>query len=157
QVALNRRKGALQFGLAYTWSKALGVIQGHITDARKASYGPLAIDRTQGLTFNYLYDIPTLARKATFLNNTAGRIVFNGWQLTGLTSASSGAPVNVTYSVTGVGATQLNRQITGSEDNAPRVALTCNPNLGWGDRTIDRFINTSCFAPAQKGSQQMDS
>src|SRR5262249_8888963 len=45
----------------------------------------------------------------------------------------------------------------GSEDIAPRVVFTCNPNLSHGDRTIDRFINTSCFAPAQKGSQQMDS
>lgn len=157
QVALNRRYGALQLGAAYTWSKALGVIQGHITDARKANYGPLAIDRTQGLTFNYIYDIPTLARHGWFLDNSPGRAVFNGWQLSGLTSISGGAPVNVTYSVTGVSSTQLNRQITGSEDNAPRVVFTCDPNLPRGDRTIDRFIDTSCFAPAVKGSQQMDS
>lgn len=40
---------------------------------------------------------------------------------------------------------------------APRVVFTCDPNLPRGDRTIDRFIDTSCFAPAVKGSQQMDS
>jgi hypothetical protein len=157
QVAVNRRYGALQLGAAYTWSKALGVIQGHITDARKANYGPLAIDRPQGFTFNYIYDIPTLARSGSFLDNAAGKAVFNGWQFSGLTSISSGAPVNVTYTVTGVSSTQLNRQITGSEDNAPRVVFTCNPNLSGSDRTIDRFVDTSCFAPAVKGSQQMDS
>ena len=150
-------RSALQLGLTYTWSKALGVIQGHITDARKANYGPLAIDRTQGLTFNYIYDIPTVAKHVSFLDNAAGRGVFNGWQLSGITSMSSGAPVNVTYSITGVSSTLLNREITGSEDNAPRVVFTCNPNLSRGDRTIDRFIDTSCFAPAVKGSQQMDS
>ena len=54
-------------------------------------------------------------------------------------------------------ATQLNRMNTGSEDVAPRVILTCNPNESRGDRNIDAFINTSCFAPAQKGSIGLDS
>jgi hypothetical protein len=157
QAALNRRKGRLQFGLAYTWSKALGVIQGHITDARKANYGPLGLDRTQSLAINYIYDIPSLARPKSFLGNAVGKAVFDGWQLSGLTSVSSGAPVNVSYSITGVGGAQLNRQITGSEDVAPRVVFTCNPNLSRDARNIDQFINTSCFAPAAKGSQQMDS
>jgi hypothetical protein len=157
QVALNRRKGPLLFGMAYTFSKALGVIQGHITNARAANYGPLALDRTQSLTFNYIYDIPSLARKGFIPENGATKAIFAGWQFSGLTSMSSGAPVNVTYSITGIGAAQLNRMITGSEDIAPRVVMTCNPNLSWGGRTIDAFINTSCFAPAPKGSTQMDS
>jgi len=157
QVALNRRAGPLQFGLAYTWSKALGVIQGHITDARKANYGRLALDRPQSLTFNYIYDIPSLARQSLRMDNAVAKAVFNGWQLSGLTSISSGAPVNVTYSVTGVGPQILNRTITGSEDVAPRVVFTCNPVLSHGDKTINAFINTSCFAPAAKGSQGMDS
>ena len=157
QIAINRRKGALQFGVAYTWSKALGVIQGHITDSRAANYGPLAIDRTQSLAINYIYDIPSLARRGSFLANPVTKAIFDGWQLSGLTSISTGAPTNVTYSVTGIGAAQLNRQITGSEDIAPRVVFTCNPNMSRGDRNLDAFLNTSCFAPAAKGSRQMDS
>jgi len=35
--------------------------------------------------------------------------------------------------------------------------MTCNPNLPRGDRNLNAFINTACFAPAVKGSQQMDS
>jgi hypothetical protein len=89
--------------------------------------------------------------------NVATKAVFDGWQLSGLTSISSGAPVNVTYTVTGIAGPQLNRMITGSEDVAPRVIFTCNPNLSHGDKTIDQFFNTSCFAPAQKGSNGMDS
>jgi len=98
-----------------------------------------------------------LARPNSFLGNAVGKAVFDGWQLSGLTSISSGAPVNVSYSISGVGAQQLNRQITGSEDVAPRIVFTCNPNLPKDARSIDAFIDTSCLAPAAKGSQQMDS
>ena len=156
QASLNRRVGPVQLGVAYTWSKALGVSVGHPTDTRTAGYGPLPQDRTQSLEFNYIYDFPNVARKG-FLDNPAARIVLNGWQLSGITSMASGAPVNVTYGVSGVGGTTLNRMITGSEDVAPRVVLTCNPNMSRGDRNIDAFINTSCFAPAQKGSIGLDS
>jgi hypothetical protein len=161
QTSLNRRVGAgLQIGVAYTWSKALGVSVGHITDTRTAGYGPLPQDRTQSLVVNYNYDIPGI-RKGSFLDNAATRLVVNGWQLSGLTSISSGAPTNITssgatlgYAVSGVAQTTLNRTITGSEDVAPRVVLTCNPNISG---SIDAFINTSCFAPAQKGSVGLDS
>ena len=82
-----------------------------------------------------------------------------------MTSAASGAPTNVTsptgavggYGISGIGATTLNRMITGSEDVAPRVVFTCNPNESGSQRNIDAFINTSCFSPAQKGSVGLDS
>jgi hypothetical protein len=157
QVAVNRRTGPLQFGLAYVWSKALGVNAGHPTDTRDYGYGPLPQDRTQSLTFNYIYDFPKFARPGTFLDNKVGKTILNDWQLSGLTSMSSGAPVNVTYTVSGVSSALLNRQITGSEDFAPRVVFTCNPNLSPGDKNLDRYVNTSCFAPAQKGSIGLDS
>jgi hypothetical protein len=153
---LNRRFGALQLGAAYTWSKALGVSVGHPTDTRKAGYGPVPQDRTQSLVFNYIYDLPAVSRKG-FLDNPAARLVLNGWQLSGLFSFASGAPVNVTYSVSGIGTTTLNREITGSEDIAPRVVFTCSPNESRGSRNIDAFINTACFAPAPKGSVGLDS
>jgi len=156
QTSLNRRFGSLQVGAAYTWSKAIGVSVGHPTNTRQAGYGPLAQDRTQSLVVNYIYNLPKVSRSG-FLNNAPARVVLNGWQLSGLTSISSGAPVNVNYSVSGIGATTLNREITGSEDIAPRVVFTCNPNLSGGDRNLNAFINTSCFAPAPKGSVGLDS
>jgi hypothetical protein len=67
---------------------------------------------------------------------------------------SGGAPINVTYSVSGVGATLLNREITGSEDIAPRVVLTCNP---MSESSSLSFFNPACFAPAAKGSVGADS
>jgi Carboxypeptidase regulatory-like domain/TonB-dependent Receptor Plug Domain len=165
QTQLNRRFGALQIGAAYTWSKALGVGVGHINNTRTAGYGPLPQDRTQSFVLNYIYNLPGI-HKGSFLDNGASRLILNGWQLSGLTSMSSGAPVNISnglpglpigYAVSGIGATTLNRMTTGSEDVAPRVVLTCNPNQSWGDRSIDAFINTSCFSPAAKGSAGLDS
>jgi hypothetical protein len=156
QLSVNRRVGALQLGAAYTWSKALGVSVGHPTDTRTAGYGPVPQDRTQSLVFNYIYDLPNVSRKG-FLDNAPARIVLNGWQFSGLTSFASGAPTNVTYSVSGIGTPILNRMITGSEDTAPRVVFTCNPNESRGDRNVDAFVNTSCFAPAPKGSVGLDS
>jgi hypothetical protein len=156
QTSLNRRVGNLQIGVAYTWSKALGVSVGHINDSRTAGYGPLPQDRTQSLVVNYIYSIPNV-RKTSFLDNAPSRLVLNGWRLSGLTSVSSGAPVNVGYNVSGTPGTTLNRMITGSEDVAPRVVFTCNPNKPQSDRTLDAFVNTSCFAPAQKGSVGLDS
>jgi hypothetical protein len=146
----------LQLGAAYTWSKSLGVSVGHPTNTRTAGYGPTPQDRTNSLTFNYIYDFPDVARRG-FLDHPIAKIALNGWQFSGLTAFASGAPVNVTYNVSGIGATTLNREITGSEDIAPRVVFTCNPNESRGTRNLNAFINTSCFAPAPKGSIGLDS
>ena len=62
QVSLNRQKGALNFGLNYTWSRAQGVRGGYNNglsqDATnfRANYGPLAFDRTNIANLSYSYD-----------------------------------------------------------------------------------------------------
>jgi hypothetical protein len=157
QTSLNKRAGRLLFGATYTWSRALGTDCGHITNTRQACYGPLALDRTNVLSFNYVYDIPLASKHLGFANNAVGKQILDNWTYSGITSMSSGAPANVTYSVTGLGAQQLNRNITGSEDVAPRVVFTCAPKMAHSDKTTTQFINTGCFAPAAVGSQGLDS
>jgi hypothetical protein len=159
QVAVNRRAGGgLQVGASYTWSKALGTTDAHLTNTRGVNYGPLSLDRGQGLTVNFIYDVPSAARPGSFLDNRIGRQAFSGWQFSGLGSFSVGTPLTLSYSLTNApaGAT-LNRLITGSEDFAPRVVLTCNPNKSSGDRSILAYFNTNCVAPALKGSIGNDS
>ncbi len=160
QIAINHRVGhGLTFGVSYSWSKALGIPGpslgtpgiGSILDTRAFNYGPLGFDQTQTLVVNYIYSLPNLSRPG-FANNVVARTVLNGWQFGGLTNITTGMPINPTYSISGVSALTLNREITGSEDVAPRVVLTCNPNLSLGDRNINEWINTSCFAPAPVGS-----
>jgi hypothetical protein len=172
QISANRRMAAgLSIGASYVWSKAMGTdtdyqFVGNPLDHRKADYGLLIYDRTQVVVVNYVYNVPALARKGSPLDNPVARMFLNNWQISGITSLSSGQPITVggnnitalgSYGVQGVGATVLNRRMTGSEGLAPRVVLTCNPNLSGGDRQLDAYINTSCFQPAQKGSTGMDS
>jgi len=175
QVSVNRRfSRRLQVGGAYTWSKALGVQSSTTTngvlpptvDWRKGMYGPLDFDRTQMLTINYLFNLPDFASKVRF-DNAIGRAMLNGWQFSGITAISSGAPIDPTagnstspmYSIstgTGtIGGAQLNREITGSEDVPPRYVFTCNPYSSGG--SSQAFFNAACFASAPKGSVGMDS
>jgi hypothetical protein len=130
-------------------------------------YGPLDFDRTQMLSLNYMFNLPDFAAKSRDLNNAVGRGLVNGWQLSGITAISSGAPIAPTatnstspmYSIsTGTGTisgAQLNRQITGSEDVPPRYVFTCDPYSGGG--SSQAFFNSGCFASAPKGSVGMDS
>jgi hypothetical protein len=158
QVSANRRAGGgMQFGVNYTWSRALGTTDAHLTNTRLVNYGLLGLDRSHGLSFNYIYDIPSLATKIAALDHPVTRQIFGGWQFSGLSSFSVGAPLTPSYTLTTANGGALNRLITGSEDFAPRVVLTCDPNKKRGDRDIFAFIDTSCFAPAPKGSIGNDS
>jgi len=174
QASLSRRLSRrLQVGGAYTWSKALGVqssttANGILPPAdnwRQGMYGPLSFDHTQMLTVNYLFNLPEFAAKSHYLDNTVGRGALNGWQLSGITAISSGAPISSSdgtsplYSIstgtTTISGAQLNREATGSEDVPPRYVFTCNPYSGGG--SSQAFFNAACFAPAPKGSVGMDS
>jgi hypothetical protein len=172
QVSASRQATRdLTMGVAYTWSKVLGTdsdysFVGNPLNHRKADYGPLTYDRTQTLVINYVYNVPGGARRGTFLDNAVARGVLNNWQITGITSFSSGEPVVIggsavtsvgSYNVQGVGGATLNQEITGNGGWAARPVLTCNPNLSSGSRTLYAFINTSCFSPAAPGSTGMDS
>jgi hypothetical protein len=165
QISVNRRLShGLELHAHYVHSKALGIsgasggLQINPLNSRKADYGPLnAIDRPDNFVLSYTYDVPSLARRGSFLDHPVSRLVFNGWQVSGITSFTSGAPSAISYSVSGIGAAQLNRMITGDESWAPRVVITGNPNLARGDRTVGRWINGTVFAPAVKGSTGMDS
>src|SRR5262249_25668389 len=158
QVSANRRTGrSLQLGAVYTWSKALGTTNGHLTNTQKENYGLLSTHRSYGLTYNYIYALPAGSRPGTFLDNKVLRQVLNGWQFTGSSAMSVGAPLTIGYTLTNISNNERNRRITGSDDIAPRIVITCNPNLPRNERTLSAFIDTSCFAPAQKGSLGMDS
>jgi hypothetical protein len=164
QISLNRRMAKdLMFGFNYTWSKTMGTntefqtFTGHPTNHKVADYGLLGFDRVQVLSFNYIYNIPSLAQNVDAMNNGFFRVVFDDWQLSGITTMSAGAPTTLAYSQQGVGATTLNRRITGSETWGPRPVLTGNINKPGGDRTLESWINTSVIGPAVKGSIGIDS
>jgi hypothetical protein len=159
QVNLTRSfRSGLQFGAAYTWSKALGIANGdqddlHPFNYRMGNYGYLDYDVPHMLTLNFVYDIPRFASGGNFLDNKVGHAVFNGWQVSGIATFQGGFPSNITVNFTGIGG-ELNRVYTGSENVAPRVVLTGDPGA---KKQIDAWIDTSVFRPPQVGSSGLES
>jgi len=98
QVSVNRRLASnLQLGLAYTWSKALGVASGDTDELnpvsyRTANYGPLAFDREHVAVINYIYNLPKAGRNGNIFDNTIGRLVLNNWVFSGFTTFETGEP-----------------------------------------------------------------
>jgi len=149
----------LEYSVAYTWSKALDTADAYNSSIstlqnRNEFCGPASFDRTQNFVASYIYNFPKLAR-ASFLDNRVGHVVLNGWEFSGFTTLTSGAPVSISYS--GVSSTKLNREVTGSETIGPRPVLTGNPNLSPGDRNIYAWFNRAVVLPAVRRSQRTDS
>ena len=141
QVTANRRFArGVQFGSAWTWSRALDINDGDFTAVssllpiRMRYYGLANFDRTHILKLNYLWDIPKAHWRAAPL-----RVALNGWQISGITSFVSGAPASVSFSTT------AGTDITGSPSDAARIDVLSNPNLPKGDRTFSHNFRTGVF------------
>src|SRR5260370_24411666 len=123
----NRRyaKG-LFLGVAYTYGKSLGITTND-TDFiridnlnRRQNYGPLGFDRHHTVAIQYIYEIPGLFGKSSWLHS-----MLDGWQLSGVTRLQSGAPYEVSFS-----SDYQNQNITGSQTEGPRVQLVGSPFSG---------------------------
>lgn len=142
QVSLNKRKGgSLQYGVAYTWSKAMGLSDEDssalpmFTGYRAYLYGKLPFDQTHVFVANYSYRLPNLAFAQ---GNGLTRGVFHGWSLSGITTFASGFPSGISFAY----ADGVDR--TGGGDT-PRVWMLRNPVLARGDRTFSNWFNTAAF------------
>jgi hypothetical protein len=143
QISANRRLSrGIQFGAAYTFSKALGLVASDFDtvspyfDPRSRNYSLLNFDLTHTLVINYTYQIPSLGKR---LNSMPLDAVFGGWQISGITSFISGNPVNPGFS------TVDGADITGSTEGA-RMNLVGDPYLPKSERTFSRNFNTQAFA-----------
>ncbi len=106
QATLSRQTGkSLQYFVAYTFSKALGTTATNETDGaawadpidtRGRSWGVLPYDRTHILNLSYNYYIPNIARGS--MDKPFLRGLFNGWQMSGITTFQSGTPVRLRFS-----------------------------------------------------------
>jgi len=148
QVGVNRRyTSRLQYGIAYTWSKAMGISDQDggglpmFLNYRDYLYGKLGFDQTHVFVFNYLWSLPNAEM---FRGNKVSRGVFHNWELAGITTFSSGTPLGINFSRTD----GIDR--TGGGDN-PRVYMTQNPILGSSERSFSKWFNTSAFAPPGVG------
>ncbi|HEV8130317.1 MAG TPA: carboxypeptidase regulatory-like domain-containing protein [Acidobacteriota bacterium] len=147
QVAANRRfTSKLQYGVAYTWSKAMDYGDGD-TDGlaryrsrRVWNYGRAGFDETHVMVINYTYDLPKVSN---LWSNGFTRYALDDWQVSGITAFASGQPRGISFS------TSDNADITGGGDGS-RVVITGNPNLDSGNRGLLQWFNTSVIKrPAQ--------
>ncbi|HKQ50971.1 MAG TPA: hypothetical protein VJT74_01290, partial [Pyrinomonadaceae bacterium] len=105
QATLSHQGKNLQYFATYTFGKALGTVATNESDGsawadpidtRGRSWGVLPFDRTHVFNLSYNYSMPKLARG--FLDNTVGRGVFDGWQISGITTFQSGIPIRLKFS-----------------------------------------------------------
>ena len=147
QTQLNRRfSQGLMFGAAWTWSKTMNLVDANnvlnpFVDARIWHYGKAGYDRTHTLVINYSYQIPGLSR--ILGNNAVAKGVFDGWELSGVTSFLSGEPQAVSYTL--VSTTDLTKG--GGNGVTARPDLLMNPILPKSERTPLRAFRTEAVAP----------
>ncbi|HTV06307.1 MAG TPA: hypothetical protein VME86_13140, partial [Acidobacteriaceae bacterium] len=156
ELRMQNRHG-LSVQLAYTWSHEIDIQSGDLTSTtQQGSGGTISdpfntdydrgsgtIDRRNVFSANYIYDLPF------FLNSSNGfaRSFLGGWQISGITVAQSGNPVNVTYSPNTLG-------LGGGTTNRPNFDLS---SRGY-PKTQKAWFNTSAFsaplAPWAGGTNQ---
>ena len=144
QVTANRRfKGGLQFGVAYTWSRAMDYADSYdggvasYQNLRAWNYGPAGFDVRNILVVNYLWSIPNGSR---LWNNFATRTLLDGWQISGLASYTGGEPATTGYSAKYANSFS---NATGGGDGA-RVVLTGDP-MKKAPRKFGQWFDTSVF------------
>jgi hypothetical protein len=162
QVTAKRWTGRINYSVAYTFSKALGVggnykgFGGQIDpfDQRGRSYGPLPYDRTHILSFAYNINLP--GPKA----NALARGALGGWQLSGISQFQSGGPFvqpNAVLSLSGTttptagfpdGQPISPDIIAGTPDTTVHAILTCDPRRGLAS---NQYANPNCFASPEPG------
>ncbi len=121
QVSARRRlsKGLL-WGVSYAWSHSfnLGSFDPLVADNYARNWGPQGSDRRHLATITYAYDIPGLGKA---LHSKPLGIITDGWNLSGITTYSTGAPFTPSFSWSD------SRDITGSADEGARINVVGNP------------------------------
>ncbi len=148
QVTARRRfTQSVQFGLSWTWSKAMDYADFDTTGVsvqvpvRVWNYGLASFDRTHIFKLDWVWNLP----KAPVQSRVA-RYALHDWQLSGITSFISGSPLGIGY------ATTNSLDITGSATQGARVVVLGDAVLSKGERTFSRNFKTEMFARPAVGT-----
>ncbi len=150
QSTLTKQSGWANFTLAYTWSKAMGIIQNPANRLNlAANYGPLDFDRTHLLASSYVLNIPDLVKGS---GNAFAKGIANGWQISGVLQVSSGVNIprnvnenfNMAVPIPGEARNMGPADVNGTPAVLLMPRFNCDPraNLQSG-----QYLNGSCFAP----------
>jgi hypothetical protein len=149
QTTLNRRMGrGLSISVAYTWSKSMAYTDSDgdgvavYRPIRIWNYGKTGFDQTHIFVANYVWDLPRFSNR--LMSNKAGKAIFDGWQVSGISTFNSGLPSGVGFST--VDAVDL----SGGGDGT-RINETGKAQKDIGDRTFSQFFNPTVFARPARG------
>lgn len=157
QATAFKQTGPVNFTLAYTWSKAMGIMLSLVDGLRiENNYGPLDYDRTHIFASSWVLNVPDIVRGG----NAFGRQLLNGWQLSGIVQWQSGiylpqAPnsVNLNFNmrapIPGSDRTIGGPDITGTNAITAMPIIVCDPSKGLQP---NQYVNPSCFAPPVPGA-----
>jgi hypothetical protein len=132
---------------AYTWSHNMTDNQSDRSNAPQNPYdihserSSASLDRRHILTVNYVYELPFFREQPGVIGHVLG-----GWQLSGITSYSSGQPLTV--STSGIDPAALG--FLGSSASGARPDMIADPNSG-APHTVARWFNTAAFAEVPTG------
>jgi hypothetical protein len=147
QVTANRRFAkSLEFGVAFTHSKAMDYAEGDSTTGTNTvpryldrvfrNYGIAVYDRPNVLTFHFLWDVPKLSK---LVPSRVVRAVADDWQIADITSFIAGKPLPIAMT------TSPSVNFTGGGDAAVPL-IVGNPILSGSQRTFDQYFNVAAFA-----------
>jgi hypothetical protein len=88
----------------------------------------------------YVYAFPKVSK---LLPGKLVQFLLDNWEISGVTVFASGFPKNITLGTTN------GYNFLGGGDVTAQVNLSCNPELPYGQRTFQRFFNTSCVTTNQ--------
>ncbi|HSE15636.1 MAG TPA: carboxypeptidase regulatory-like domain-containing protein [Pyrinomonadaceae bacterium] len=156
QATLSHNGRNLQYFATYTFGKALGTVATNESDGsawadpidtRNRSWGVLPFDRTHVFNLSYNWSLPRLARGG--FANPVTRGIFNGWQISGITTVQSGTPIRLKFvgdiattgqAVAWYGSDAFNIPNSGASLGAVTPQYLGNPQVGGsglGDRVFD--------------------
>ena len=128
--------------LSWTWSKVMSYAPAAYVSNR-FTYAPDNNDRRHNVAMNWSYRVPD---GTVLWNNPVAKQVLNGWVLSGFASFLTGAPTNISYSVTGVPAGYT---VTGSPSPlTTRIQIAGDVSRPESERTDKRIssLNPAAFA-----------
>ena len=146
---------ALQLNAGYTWSHALDSVNGNGGSSGgdlgtvsnpyvgwRYDYGNSTFDRTNIFFVNFVYEIPWMRSSP----NRFVKTVVAGWQISGIVSASSGAPINITTSGTVNGVNSVCNVVPNCTNRPDVVGPINYPH------TVNQWFSTSSFAAPASGT-----